>query len=316
MHAIKPVPRNAHGRLDEEEEEEAVIHKKEIGNEADSMDESSWVGRKVDALFSPVLNFLNQHESPCAGEDEKQEEDTHPATSSSTSSSSAPQYFVDDSDDDDMSLQAVEQPADAEEFNPWQFIKTLPAYQHVSHLRPKITLPAKDRQAPPVTLVLDLDETLVHCTVEEVENPNFTFPVNFHGVTYTVHVRLRPNLYRFLESCRGKFEVIVFTASQEVYANELLNLIDPGTFQLCVCWWKRWFTHFCYLVQRGNTFSIAFTANLVYRWKATSSKTFMFWAVTWPRRSLWTTRHMLSAIRSPMVFQLNLGSTIPMIGNS
>ena len=56
------------------------------------------------------------------------------------------------------------------------------------------------------------------------------FPVVFHSVTYQVHVRLRPHLFDFLEKIKGKYEVIVFTASQKVYANELLNLIDPGEF--------------------------------------------------------------------------------------
>jgi CTD small phosphatase-like protein 2 len=74
-----------------------------------------------------------------------------------------------------------------------------------------------------------LDETLVHCTVEPVEDADLVFPVDFHGMTYQVHVRLRPYLFEFLEKIKGKYEVILFTASQKVYANELLNLIDPGT---------------------------------------------------------------------------------------
>lgn len=62
-----------------------------------------------------------------------------------------------------------------------------------------------------------------------------TIPVLFNGVEYKVHVRTRPFLMDFLEAIHGKFEVVVFTASQEVYASELLNRIDPGECVLCEC---------------------------------------------------------------------------------
>jgi hypothetical protein len=41
----------------------------------------------------------------------------------------------------------------------------------------------------PITLVLDLDETLVHCTVEPVPDPDMVFPVEFNGVQYQVGAR-------------------------------------------------------------------------------------------------------------------------------
>ena len=195
-------------------------------------EDTSWVGRKVDALFSPVLSFLSQHESPDALKDDNlTEAPTASESSSSPSHGSTPEDEDHDIEDEVScgSLQPMEEDhADDDEFNPWQYIKTLPPYGVVSHLCPKVTLPAKSPSAPPITLVLDLDETLVHCTVEAIPDADLTFPVEFHGATYQVHVRLRPFLKNFLKKIQGNYEVIVFTASQKVYADELLNLIDPG----------------------------------------------------------------------------------------
>lgn len=110
-----------------------------------------------------------------------------------------------------------------EEFNPYYFISSLPPYASVSLRR--ICLP-RDLHPDKLTLVLDLDETLVHCTVEQIPNPDLTFPVTFNGIFYQVYVRKRPHLDEFLEAVARSFEVIVFTASQQVYAEQLLNLID------------------------------------------------------------------------------------------
>lgn len=120
---------------------------------------------------------------------------------------------------------------DEEEFNPYMFIKSLPPYDYVLppgwRSRPK-ALPPADPTSHPICLVLDLDETLVHCTVEPVADADMVFPVEFNGMNYQVHVRCRPFLTEFLEAVSRKFEVVIFTASQQVYADKLLDKIDPG----------------------------------------------------------------------------------------
>jgi Dullard-like phosphatase family protein len=125
----------------------------------------------------------------------------------------APPPPDDDDDDDDV-------------FNPYQFMYQLPPHQYVK-IPNKIVLPPMQEPKHPITLVLDLDETLVHCSVEPIPNPDVIFPVLFNGVNYQVHVRKRPYLDYFLENIAPHYEVVLFTASQKVYADKLCEYIDP-----------------------------------------------------------------------------------------
>lgn len=72
-----------------------------------------------------------------------------------------------------------------------------------------------------------LTETLVHSTLEPCGDADFTFPVNFNLQEHTIYVRCRPYLNDFLERVAGLFEIIIFTASQSIYAEQLLNVLDP-----------------------------------------------------------------------------------------
>ncbi|VEU42911.1 unnamed protein product [Pseudo-nitzschia multistriata] len=217
-----------------------------IRSEEEDSDRVEGATNMVDAIFSPMLKLLGAGE---AGEEEEgqdreggqelevvaehdeaeaEEHQHRPANNEDPAAEvEVPPEDAAVVETDDGSSQGTEY-EDEEEFNPYAFIKSLPHYDDVKSLCPADRLPAKRDDAPPITLVLDLDETLVHCTVEQVDDADLTFPVDFHGMTYTVHVRLRPYLNQFLEAIADKFEVVVFTASQQVYADALLDLIDPN----------------------------------------------------------------------------------------
>ncbi|KAF7813607.1 CTD small phosphatase-like protein 2 [Senna tora] len=117
--------------------------------------------------------------------------------------------------------------SDFDEFNPYLFIKTLPELSSVVPTFRPLLLPKQTRSCPSTTLVLDLDETLVHSTLEPCEDADFTFPVNFNFEEHIVYVRCRPHLRDFLERVSSLFEIIIFTASQSIYAEQLLNVLDP-----------------------------------------------------------------------------------------
>jgi CTD small phosphatase-like protein 2 len=113
------------------------------------------------------------------------------------------------------------------EIDPWLIIATLPPREYAAPA-PQIRLPKPDpavRDRP--TLVLDLDETLVHCSTEFMSDADFNFSVHFEGTNYTVYVKRRPFLQALLQYAARYFEVVVFTASQKAYADRLLNILDP-----------------------------------------------------------------------------------------
>lgn len=70
-------------------------------------------------------------------------------------------------------------------------------------------------------------ETLVHSTMEPCDGADFTIQVFFDKKEHTVYVRQRPFLQAFLDRVSEMFEIIIFTASQSIYAEKLLDVLDP-----------------------------------------------------------------------------------------
>lgn len=84
-------------------------------------------------------------------------------------------------------------------------------------------------KAPPApddgrkTLVLDMDETLVHCS---------SFPphpsVKYFVLQNNEYLYTRPGLEDFLEYAQANFEVFIYTFAERDYAEEVLNNIAPN----------------------------------------------------------------------------------------
>ena len=72
-----------------------------------------------------------------------------------------------------------------------------------------------------------MDETLVHCFVgpekSDIAMP-FTLP---DGEKVIGKMNKRPHLKQFLLNARKSYEIVVFTASHQNYADSVLDQIDP-----------------------------------------------------------------------------------------
>ncbi|KAI3897850.1 hypothetical protein MKX03_011221 [Papaver bracteatum] len=73
-------------------------------------------------------------------------------------------------------------------------------------------------------LVLDLDETLVHTVIQSEETCDFSF-TTIDKCTY--YIKKRPYVEDFLKRASELFDVVIFTASDHMYADPVLDFLDP-----------------------------------------------------------------------------------------
>ncbi|EAS04951.1 NLI interacting factor-like phosphatase (macronuclear) [Tetrahymena thermophila SB210] len=77
------------------------------------------------------------------------------------------------------------------------------------------------------TLLLDLDETLIHtCSLKENPDQILKFK-NEIGETQNIGLRIRPFCYEFLQKMTQFWDIFIFTASSSTYAEAIINFIDP-----------------------------------------------------------------------------------------
>lgn len=78
------------------------------------------------------------------------------------------------------------------------------------------------------TLVVDLDETLVHSVFHKPKHFDILLPVHLDPKEYLVYVLLRPGYREFLEELSQHYELVIYTASLAQYADPLMDIIDPN----------------------------------------------------------------------------------------
>ena len=90
----------------------------------------------------------------------------------------------------------------------------------------KLLLPPKPHNLTKKTLILDLDETLVHSSFTPFEKNDIVLNVDFEGVMYNIYVLVRPDAELFIKTVAKFFELVIFTASISKYASPLLDILD------------------------------------------------------------------------------------------
>ncbi|KAF9247251.1 NLI interacting factor-like phosphatase-domain-containing protein [Melanogaster broomeanus] len=114
----------------------------------------------------------------------------------------------------------------------------------------------------PKTLVLDLDETLIHSTSKEMSlssggfgllgfgrrNMGHTVEVVLGDHSTLYHVYKRPFVDYFLRKVSGWYTLVVFTASMPEYADPVIDWLDAGRGILA----RRFFRESCTLLPNGS----------------------------------------------------------------
>jgi Dullard-like phosphatase family protein len=85
--------------------------------------------------------------------------------------------------------------------------------------------------------------------MEHCDDADFSFPVFFDMKEHVVYVRKRPHLHMFLQKMAEMFDVVIFTASQSVYADQLLDRLDPEKKLFS----RRFFRESCVFTESGYT---------------------------------------------------------------
>lgn len=93
-----------------------------------------------------------------------------------------------------------------------------------------ITLPKLEKKSQPIikkTVVIDLDETLIHASPTTKKPDHIITKILPDGSSLCLKVSIRPYAKEFIRTVAYFAEVIIFTASVKTYADPIIDLLDP-----------------------------------------------------------------------------------------
>ena len=123
-------------------------------------------------------------------------------------------------------------------------IKRLPQIpEHVINEK-RIVLPPTMKKG---TIIFDLDETLAHCDLQNIQLADHQITVVENGAKTAVGVYIRPYATECLKELAKDFELIVFTASNSNYADQVIDILDPD----CTLFSHRLFRQNCIKAMNG-----------------------------------------------------------------
>ena len=114
----------------------------------------------------------------------------------------------------------------AQQLSPHKFAMT-PSNKSRDMLQPNLLLPSKSIEYNhKKTIILDLDETLVHSSTTSFLKNDIILDVEFDNIVYNIYVLVRPGAENFIKKLAKFYEIVIFTASISRYASPLLDKLD------------------------------------------------------------------------------------------
>lgn len=192
---------------------------------------------KADCSFSVTTNTENHLDTTLTTSKDKREESLFDSTTCEVSKIS---YLGDVSDE--ISLEAlafdyVEANYNISNYYDYYVSRALKSISKITDysfaiMKESMKRPVELQPTTKKTLVLDLDETLVHCDfdlqkVTKVKKDIVSFIDSLNNEEIIMSVSLRPGVREFLQELTEHYDIGLFTASVKEYADAVCNLIDP-----------------------------------------------------------------------------------------